>query len=494
MQGKDDFLRVLGEHRDRRILLYGDPDVDGLFSLKLLADFAEMIGVSFTWHVNENRSHGFELPVSALKGYLVLAADFAITAGEMKTLVQNDVAVLSIDHHSCGDTYIHEVCGDVEGIVINNQYPFEPDEDRYLSGCGVVYEFFCDIMPEFKSETRAALVGVTLLSDGRQIENKKAHRYLAKAFTNADDYVKYLVNETMQNDFGFGVPRMDRDFIDFQFSPAINAMLRYNKGREAVNFIFGGGMPSGVDYRELQKALVSRIREAAEVLEMSSMVAIAVNAELFDEDVSNFIGLVCSKYQEAYGKSALIFAYMGDRVVRASFRGKCDEVSYLDEFIGMGLDAAGHEPAFGIRSFKPNASLWGRLNALVERLEKGYQDTRKIIETSNLSVTIMNVGSQIAYDNCFVRDQYRTYIRYKGGNVKEIRHTYRMIEAENGVKPDKVVSGVGYTYERTSTGEKITKYVEALIDGQRVKAFQDIHGGMLILPILEKGYLQLYLV
>lgn len=457
-----------------------------------------MLGLRYTYHVNGNRSHGFELPADMLSGYLVIAADFTITQEEMENLVSKGVACICIDHHKCQDEFIDIKGVNAEGIVINNQYPFEPVEDRYLSGAGVVYELFVSLFQEFKSEDRASMVGITLLSDIRAIENKKAHRYLAKTYNNAEEYMRYLVDETMRSDFGFGVPRMDRDFIDFTFSPTINAMLRFNKVDEAIDLIFGKGMQKDVDYRKKQQELITVVESDVEILDMQNTTILAVDATKYDEDITNFIGLICSKYKNN-GKSTLIFAHREGKILRASFRGRYDDLNYLNEFRLLGIDANGHEPAFGIKNFFPKPSLWQEIDKMIGGIELNHVDTRTVIDTSNLSMMVTSRGSKLAYENCFVRDMYRAYFRYTGRNIKELRHTYKMSEFTDKDylsrrKPDKTVKGVNYKYDLDKDGNKVTKYIEYVIDGRTVKAFKDVTGELLILPILEKGYMQLYLM
>ena len=89
-----------------------------------------------------DRYHGFTIDPKKLDGYLVIAADFTITEKEMQALVDSNVVVLSTDHHTCQKEFIdvsNEEKG-TRGIVINNQYPFEPETDEFLSGAGVFYE------------------------------------------------------------------------------------------------------------------------------------------------------------------------------------------------------------------------------------------------------------------------------------------------------------------------------------------------------------------
>ena len=40
-RGVEEYSRILNKFKGRKLMLYGDPDGDGLFSLKLEVDFAE---------------------------------------------------------------------------------------------------------------------------------------------------------------------------------------------------------------------------------------------------------------------------------------------------------------------------------------------------------------------------------------------------------------------------------------------------------------------
>lgn len=464
----------------------------------MMCQYFDTLGLDYTYYVNENRVHGFTLDPSMLKGYLLVAADFAIDRETLKTIVDAGVDVISTDHHEVEDELIYYSNGGYEGIVINNQYPFEPEEDRYLSGAGVVYEVFKEMSPDFKSEERDSVVGITLLSDVRPIENKKARKFLAKLYTNTEGYIAYLIDNTLRSDFGFGCPKMDRNFVDFTFSPTINAMLRFNKTSEAVEFVLGRGLDFSCDYRKMQSDLVSRLKDTAEVLELSSCYVLAINTRLFEVDITNFIGLLCSMYKNS-GKSALAFAYDGGRIKRASFRGLCDDVDYRKDFQTLGINAQGHKGAFGIKDFYPNADTWTQIAEHIGRLEVNSSETRTIIDSSNLSLSIRTKGNGIAYENCYCRDMYRTYFRYKGKNAREVKRTFKTIpftdeDYINKLTPDKKYEGEYFKYELDKDGNKIPKYIEYVVDGQKVKSFGVGVSDGLILPILEKGYLQLYVV
>lgn len=467
-----------------------------------MCQFCDMLELKYSFYVNPKREHGFKLPIEKVRGNLIIASDFAITLDEMQYLVDNDVAVLSTDHHSTSDSLI-DVKGIAEGIVINNQYPFEPEENRYQSGAGVFYELICSIYPEFESKEREALVGVTLLSDVRPIENERARKYLKTTYTYESDkgYINYLIKSTLTSDFGFGMPRLDRNFIDYTLSPRINALLRFNKTNEAINFILGEGLISS-DLKTKQKELIEVMKSRAMILDLQSLCVIAVN-ELdfldYDVDISSFIGLLCSNYKDSNSnKSTLGVVYSNGVITRASFRGKYDDLNYQKGFQSLGVDAQGHPPAFGIKDFNPTEATWKSLNKLIFDLEGSHVRTLKIVNSTNLAMTLMSNGMNMANENCYVRDMYRSYIKYTGKNIKVTRITYKYVEMSDedklaGVVPDKIEKGKEYRYLRDSNNNPTPKYIEYLIDGRKVKSFGVSISEGVILPILEKGYIQLYI-
>ena len=480
------------------------PDVDGLMAMLLTCQLLDLWGYKYSYFINSNRHHGFTIEPSALSGYFVIAVDFDIPQETMQKLVDKDVAVLSLDHHRIQDDFIHCVNDkyDTEGIVINNQYPFEPVEDRYQSGAGVVYEAFKTCYPEFESKEREAIVGITLLSDARPIESPKARKYLKTTYS-ADPqtgYIGYLVNSVLDTDYSFGLPRMDRNFIDYTFSPRVNALLRFGRETEAIDFILGRGISvSSADLKQKQSELVFAMKQRASILELPSVTIVAVNASDFsdfDVNITSFIGLCCNNIKGT-GKSVLGFVYDNGVVTRASFRGKYDNLNYLSEFRSLGIHADGHPPAFGILDFHPTTQTWQDIDAKIHALDLTHETTITVHDVNNLGMFLTQRGMSIASENCYVRDMFRTYINYKGSNIKEVSHLYKSEpfspdDYMSGLEADYVVKGQKYKYLRDSEGNRITKYIEYLIDGKKVKSFGvDIKDGY-ILPILEKGYIQLY--
>ena len=498
MQNAEKFKVVLEQYKSRPVLLYGDPDVDGIICLLLMCQFCDMLGISYSYYINDSRQHGFTLDFKSVEGMLVLAADFSISVADIKSLVrEHDVVLLSTDHHNIKATSFVNI--DDKGFIWNNQYCFEPEEDRYLSGAGVFYELVCSVYPEFKNRDREALVGITLLSDVRDIENKKARSYLRKTYSmdTTQGYGNYLVTSLVDSDFGFGMPKVDRNFIDFTLSPTINAMLRAGKTDEAVEFVLGNGLK--VYSRETQKSLMREMELRMHEARMTNMAVLTVSQNEFKVDITGYIGLLCSSYKDKHKNISTLGMVVKDGVVvRASFRGRYD-CPYLLLFQNLGIDADGHPPAFGIKNFYPDKDTWLTLDSMIGKLEEGQSLSCNIIETASLSAVMRQKGNQIAKENCYVRDIHRTYLKYTGDNIVTVRETFHMEELSqealaSGIKPDVVSRGISYRYVRDKNGDPKRKYAEYVVEGFKIKSFGATIQEGLILPILEKGYTSLVCV
>lgn len=459
--------------KEYNIVNYADPDIDGAFSALLIRRFLEAYGFESVSYINDNRKHGFFLDLDCLDGCMLICTDFQIKEEALKEIQKRDIILINIDHHSVGSEELVEWD---KGVVINNQYPFEPEEQRYLSGAGVVFETLCSWDSRFKTQEHFAIVGITLLSDIRPIENKYARRYLDFTYSIGDEneYFKYLVENTMKEGserYSFGMPRMDRNYIDFTFSPRINSMFRYNESYEALDFIFGYGMKTD-DKRGVQKAFVEYLTLCSTQAKGSNLTVAVVNEEDLDAmtlarfespEPSNFIGFAGSQIK-GIGNSVVILLLDKDgNIKRGSFRGKYDDVPYLDLFKSRGIVCDGHKAAFGIMEMKLAEDDLDELNYLIGKLEEGHEQTYKLIEVNNLSMYLNRSGSRVAKENTYVRDTYRTFIKYTGSN-----------------------------YYKRRGGES---YIEYDVDGHLVKCFDSelTPENSYIVPVMEKGYTHLYL-
>lgn len=491
------------------VLVYYDPDVDGVYSGKFVCSVLDMYKIPYERYINQNRQHGFFYPdVSKLHNRTVIAVDFSIPSEKLQILAQNNVRLINIDHHAIEDnklvTYTCPNSNKIDGVVINNQYSFEPESKRYLSGAGVVFYVFANLVKGFDCELSRALVGLTLLSDIRPIENKEAEVFLRACYTCKHPYMTYLVNITKaEKDYSFGVPRMERNYIDYTFSPKLNALFRLNMGDVAMDLVDGKPpkfkldeakkiQSQVVDY--IQQKIVSPfntnnlldpskpgvLRQPRSFIKPDGTEGVQFVLSLSDLDIffmpneeisptyklSNFIGLTCSRLK-GNGKSTV--AYIGSNVYldRGSFRGRFDNINYLELFGKYGFpNCAGHHGAFGINTADIRITDFVGLNAEIAELEREAEKqeyANRIVPVSNLAMFVhSDILKQMAMTNLYVRDGFRMLIQYTGTNAS--RH-------------------------------KVGKMFEFNIDGITVKCFDDnitTQNGY-ILPIYDRGVLTFYL-
>lgn len=466
------------------ILVYFDPDVDGLIAGYFVCKYLSTRGIPYEYYLNENRTHGFHIDVEKVKGYLVILVDAAIE--DMESIVNTGVKIINIDHHEIPDEELRVFTsdsGELLAVTINNQYCFEPEEQKFQSGAGMVYHvlnYFTkgvdgdEELCSFNTEENIALVGITLISDDREIENTLARNFLKVTYVSRAPYIKYLIDSTCaQKDFGFGVVCMDMNYISYTLAPRLNALLRLNLGNEALDFMLNG-KGSNVDFtflRNKQNEIIDIMLKNLKIVESSHLVVGFLDYDAFKylEDgflLSNFIGVVASRVLTQHGKTTFLFLRDGNTLSRGSVRGKKDGIDYRGIFSDNGVDCKGHKGACGVRSIKGNDLRNLDLQAISEAIKDIEEKTdvleNRVIEVKNLNLWATLDNKAVALNNIYSRDAYKIFLKYTGKN-----------------------------WEKQKRG----KMYEFVIDGIKVKCFQDTLSpeNAYIMPSIERGYILYYM-
>jgi single-stranded DNA-specific DHH superfamily exonuclease len=475
-RGTDIAAKILNDAK--RILVYYDPDVDGIFSGYFVTDVLSAYNVPNIYYINENREHGFRMNLKyleKLQGYTIVAVDFSIEDDIFKAIVDSGISIVNIDHHDISHEelfYYENAELGSRGVVINNQYCFEPAEWRFLSGAGVVHSVFSAFMPEyFNTKKHRALVGLTLLSDVRETESDLAIEYLKDTYSWRDEYSDYLIANTVdERKMSFGAQvHLDRNYVDFTFSPKINAMFRFNLGDAAVEFV-KGNLPEGLNLsalREQQKDISNDIVNNAEC-NIYSALTVATVAYDPTVNLSNFVGLACSRLLSDTEKTTITMLCDGTKVIRGSVRGRSDNINYLEIFRRYGVPCAGHKNAFGVKPCDLATIDFEKINGEIALAEATDKATYTITPIGNLGLAIAESkkARKIAEYNSYARNNHRIYWDCSRCCSKMISH-----------------NGKG-------------TFVKYLIDGVEARCFDinitpDTNG--VILPLMEKGYIVLYL-
>lgn len=417
---------------DKPTLVYVDPDVDGFFAAKFIIMALQEKGIPFSWYINQNREHGFLLDLDSVKGYNIINGDFEIAPDILEALVNQGCNVLSMDHHSAPqeEEVIHFRNQGVLGVTINNQYPFEDEKFHYLSGAQVTLETLraCGIK-SLEGTEMDALAAITLLSDVRDIGNEYARAQLELLYTwKFKGEIRRLIQGVMgsKKDYKYGLPRMDRGFVDYSFSPSINALIRLNREDEAFKFIVGGSYPEEeVTPQQVQKEMAAELVNKAVIIETPSLLFAKIDAKDLDYGLypylNNMLGLVCSRLTDR-GKNVLGFVVdLDGEIIRCSFRGIHETLPYRSTVADV-IDARGHEIAFGVKDFKPTPELLKLLANRIGELEGTFQEKVPVKEVKNLKLFMDRMGGkQLAWDNGFKLSVNQVYLRYTGPSIEYAR-------------------------------------------------------------------------
>lgn len=445
-KGLDIVSRILS--KPAPFLIYSDPDIDGAVAGELTIRVMKAFNKPYQIYINQNRRHGLDLTetqVQQLKGYTIILVDAGMTREELVYLTDNSINIINIDHHHLDyDELVHvksETTG-AEGVIINNQYPFEPSGMRFLSGAGMVYYVFRAMFPNLYTNDEVALVGLTLLSDIRSLDDQLARDFLYVTYTHKSPYMDYLVKVAKpEKDYGFGTQTFDRNFIDFTFSPRINALFRLNKGYEALQVFEGTYVNNGqLDvYRNIQNSIQDTILQNLQGDTYSNIEFKFVDSNLplpYDYEITNFVGLSCSKHLRE-GKTTIIFVRENGVVKRGSLRGICDDVDYLSIIRKHGIKAEGHHNACGVTYVDFETLDVEALNNEIAEHEKGYEQRKyagRIIPVANLNLFLRSEAEKYADWNNYVRTNKRIYVQYTGSKIESEPKGKAMNHIIDGVK------------------------------------------------------------
>lgn len=503
-QGVADILPIIlstMKKQAEEVIVYYDTDIDGVVAGTIARRFVEFfLKKEAVPYINRNRQHGFKMPKDDnLKGKHIIGVDFGITSKEMQEITSKGATVIIMDHHDCEEEVILYDNGkrlDYKdyrhnkeklrtlmnksgvGILINNQYKRVPADltkprisgenthSHYLSGAGVVFESFLAFIKRYipaklslwDTKEQRGMVGWTLLSDMRDIENVNARKYLEDLYTykvtdkqalthpgvDVLRNLKQTRQEIRQNSIyeqdKFGSIKLDRINIDFHLSPLMNANFRFDNGDAVVDYMWGDigaiDMKAHMMQKKLKKTIETIVDEEGTGRfygEDDDLYVFHINKnhpllKQFNTDVSNFVGLVCNSKK----RNCNVIGYVTEdnRLTRASFRGNIQE-HYKDELNAKGyLKGAGHEGAFGILEMDTSDENFEHIAEVCHELEMGKEHNQHpIIKVANLARlcegnalysndSAISEAYRIAYENMFHMENKKICLKYTGAESR----------------------------------------------------------------------------
>lgn len=439
--------------KDDNIVIKYDPDVDGIFAGFVIEQYLRKVHNYIPRvSINSGRGHGvLDLMClsSSKKTYnqqepntepfpdnaTIINVDSGISSDKLKELVNMGYNVVSLDHHEVEhapnediNTQLKYAYNGHYGLVINNQYTFEDHKYQFQSGTGIVLTYLQNIDPSFVTKELIAINAITLLSDSRDINNDIARSFLEVLYSvkESDAPWIYKIASTIGfNQYTLGENVLDRTFIDYTFSPYINAAMRLELGYETIKFVNHLDIKLG-NVKKAQQDVMEQLQGRAMIQEYQDLMIIRVPS--YNQDwynVSNFIGLLANKYLYK-GKNVVIFCTVLNKhgkqdFERGSFRGLYSGINYRELFNENGITALGHFGAFGIKNIVLDNDFWVRLDKKIGILQLN-KPSKSVVGIKNLKTELTRI-MDIAYENMFKTSETRVYIKYKGMHMELNRST-----------------------------------------------------------------------
>ena len=392
-------------HQRKKVLIYGDYDVDGtsavallylylskIYDKKLLGyyipdRYTEGYGIS-KQGINYAKEQGFPLIISLDCGIKSLKEiDYARSLG---------VDFIVCDHHLPGDQLPRAVA------VLDPKRRDCPYPYKELSGCGVGFKL-CQALntiyklPADDLYNLTDLLAISIAADIVSLtgENRTLAKLGLKRLRNTKraGLRQLIPNEKLRN--------FTTSNIVFEIAPKINAAGRISHGKAAVELMISN---DAAEAKEIVSQIIELNHQRKEMdssITASAMKQIAdsnqgKNSVLIVYDAAwskGVIGIVASRLVEVYYKPEFIFTDGNDGEMVASVRSVSDFDIYwvIEECSDLLLKFGGHRAAAGLTMKKTNFDAFkNRVEKIVSETIQEYQKSPSIEIDSVIEIKDLN--------------------------------------------------------------------------------------------------------
>ena len=322
----DRIIKAVDEKK--KIVIYGDYDVDGVTSVSVLYRYLSGIGARVGYHVPDRESEGYGVNKDTLKtlcesgNSLIVTVDTGITAiDEVEFASSLGMDVVITDHHECRED-IPKAVAVINPKRHDSDYPF-----KELAGVGVAFKLICAIeMTRCPEEDR------------NSVSERMAEKYIDLVAIGTVADVMPLISEN-RIIVSKGLEKLNRapcvpaaalcdrsgvkgqisaSTISFTLAPRINAAGRMESAETAVRLFLSDEYEAAYELagvlcedNRVRQEEENRITSAvAEKIGENDDRTIIVLAD--DGWSSGIIGIVASRLTERYGVPSIMIALDGE--------------------------------------------------------------------------------------------------------------------------------------------------------------------------------------
>ncbi len=326
---------------NKKIIIYGDYDVDGVTSVSVLYLYLSELGADIGYYIPKRSGEGYGMSAGVIRRMieegagLIITVDTGITAtDEIRLANELGCDVVVTDHHECREE-LPSAAAVVNPQRHDSEYPF-----RELAGVGVVYKLVCALEAEIRengnleravlsvSNKYIDLVAIGTVADVMPVrdENRLIVSYGLRRIENTERCgLSALMEASASQNSNYAKPqkksRITSGYISYTIAPRINAVGRISDAALAVELFLTNDQAKA---RELAGELcrVNRERQSLEnVIAEEAYAKVEASHDfsrdpvivLHDENWHNgIIGIVASRVTEKYGTPSILISFEGN--------------------------------------------------------------------------------------------------------------------------------------------------------------------------------------
>ena len=316
--------------KSKRILVWGDFDVDGQTATTTLVEGLRELSGDVIYHIpiRAEESHGITKEV--LRSYLNRGFDLLLTCDTGVSEYDNiqfvrdaGISVIVTDHHSLGDSLPNA------NAVLNPQRLPPEHPLRTLPGVGVAYKLmeglFTALERDFRQGHFLELAALGIVADVAHLQGDT--RYLLQKGLISLRRTERVGLQILYQNAGLNPYHLDEDHIGFQIAPRMNAVGRLGDANPMVEFLTTHDegrarvLATQIEATNAQRRFATRQVEkgAQALLETSVDDRHAPAIVLHQPDwPGGVVGIVASRLVEQYQKPVILLT--GDDTIHGSAR------------------------------------------------------------------------------------------------------------------------------------------------------------------------------
>jgi len=343
--------------KKKKILLFGDYDVDGITSVVILKNALEHLGISAMHYIPHRINEGYGLNKNSIsfarqKGAgLIITADCGINSiEEVKELRRNNIEVIVTDHHEPGAHTLTEACAVINPKVRGESYKF-----RDLAGVGVAYKL-CQALLEDMLLEELDLVCLGTIAD--VVPLKGENRVIAReGLLRISDARRTGIRALIESS-GLKGKKINSYFVSYILAPRINSSGRMDSAEASLELLMSRDRGEADELAKIieghnrqRQKIESKIMDEAEdiisrEINFKKHKVIVLAKEGWHRGV---LGVVASKIADKFYRPTIVFS-KGEEYCKGSGR----SIKNFHLFRALGecsdylLSYGGHSHAVGV--------------------------------------------------------------------------------------------------------------------------------------------------